>query len=518
LLHRALQHRPMVLGTSAGLVVLAALILPTLSFELMPQADEGEVTIDIEMPVGARIERTEDTVLQVEQIARQAVPEATMLISSGGGGGFFGGGSNRGNVTVRLVPSSERERSSERVAADLRRELTGIAGAQIRTRASGGNSQMNRILGGLSDARLSLEIRGHDLDDAQRLMTQARSLLENTDGVTDVRLSREQGRPELAIRVDRPKAALLGLSVSGVAETIRTNMAGTQAAMFRERGNEYPIVVRLREQDRAAVRDVGDVLVQTPSGIVTPARTVLDVSPQAGPVQIERKNQERIARVNAEVETALSEAVERVERGIPTLDIPADFSVGFGSEVEEQARAFNQLQAMLILAVLLVYGVMASQYESFLDPFIIMFSVPVAAIGVVLMLKLTGTSFSLQAYIGVIMLAGIVVSNAILLVDYTNVLRRRDGLPLREAVETAGRTRLRPILMTSGATILGLVPMALGIGEGAELQAPLARVVVGGLLASTMVTLLLVPTVYTLFEEGWAGLRHKTPAPTPAES
>jgi HAE1 family hydrophobic/amphiphilic exporter-1 len=162
---------------------------------------------------------------------------------------------------------------------------------------------------------------------------------------------------------------------------------------------------------------------------------------------------------------------------------------------------------MLILAIVLVYAVMASQYESLRDPFIIMFSVPLAAIGVVLSLKLTGTSFSLQAYIGVIMLAGIVVSNAILLVDYTNVLRRRDGIPLREAVETAGRVRLRPILMTSLATMLGLVPMALGIGEGAELQAPLARVVIGGLLASTLITLVFVPTVYTLFEEGWKGLR-----------
>ena len=161
---------------------------------------------------------------------------------------------------------------------------------------------------------------------------------------------------------------------------------------------------------------------------------------------------------------------------------------------------------MLILAIVLVYAVMASQYESLRDPFIIMFSVPLAAIGVVLALKLTGTSFSLQAYIGVIMLAGIVVSNAILLVDYTNVLRRRDGMPLREAVETAGRTRLRPILMTTLATILGLVPMSLGIGEGAELQAPLARVVIGGLIASTLITLVFVPAVYTLFEEGWKGI------------
>lgn len=515
-LHRALRHRPMVLGTSLALVVAAALILPTLTFELMPQADEGEVTIDIEMPVGSRIERTEAVILRVEEMALKAVPEATMIISSGGGGGFMGGGSNRGNVTLRLVPKTERDRSSEAVAADLRRELTGVAGTVIRTRASGGNSQMNRILGGASDARLALEIRGHDLDDAKRLMQDARTMMERTNGIADVRMGREEGRPELAIRVDRPKAALLGLSVSSVANTIRTNVAGTQAAFFRERGNEYPIVVRLREADRGEISSVGDVLVSTPRGQVTPARSILQVESQAGPVQIERKNQERIARVSAEPEVPLSEAVARVSAQIPSLDIPLDFSVGFGSEVEQQAKSFQELQTMLILAVLLVYGVMASQYESFRDPFIIMFSVPVAAIGVVLALKLTGTTFSLQAYIGVIMLAGIVVSNAILLVDYTNVLRRRDHLPLREAVETAGRTRLRPILMTSAATVLGLVPMALGIGEGAELQAPLARVVVGGLIASTLVTLVLVPTVYTLFEEGWAGLRHKEPRPAEA--
>ena len=515
-LHRALHHRPMVLGVSLALVVLAALILPTLTFELMPQADEGQVNVSVEMPVGSRIERTEAVILQVEEMVLKAVPEATMIVSSAGGGGFMGGGSNRGNVELYLVPKTERDRSSEQIAMDLRREVTGLAGTIVRTRASGGNSQMNRILGGLNDARLSLEVRGHDLDDANRLLQQARVMMERTDGITDVRLSREAGRPELAIRVDRPKAALLGLSVSGVANTIRTNVAGTQAAFFRERGNEYPIVVRLRAEDRGEISDVGDVLVQTPQGRVTPARSVLAVESQAGPVQIERKNQERIARVSAENEIALSEAVDRIQAQIPNLNAPADFSVGFGSEIEEQARAFEQLQTMLLLAVLLVYGVMASQYESFRDPFIIMFSVPVSAIGVVLALKLTGTTFSLQAYIGVIMLAGIVVSNAILLVDYTNVLRRRDGMPLREAVETAGRTRLRPILMTSGATILGLVPMALGIGEGAELQAPLARVVVGGLIASTLVTLVLVPTVYTLFEEGWAGLRHREPKPVEA--
>jgi HAE1 family hydrophobic/amphiphilic exporter-1 len=196
-----------------------------------------------------------------------------------------------------------------------------------------------------------------------------------------------------------------------------------------------------------------------------------------------------------------------VQGRLSQIRVPSDFSVGFGSEVEEQAKSFNQLKIVLILAVLLVYAVMASQYESLRDPFIIMFSIPTASIGVVGGLLLTRTSFSMQAYIGVIMLAGIVVSNAILLVDYINTLRRRDGMPLREAVEVGGRTRLRPVLMTSIATMLGLVPMAIGLGDGGELQAPLARVVIGGLLASTLVTLVLVPAVYTLFEEGWKGLQ-----------
>ena len=237
------------------------------------------------------------------------------------------------------------------------------------------------------------------------------------------------------------------------------------------------------------------------------AKNLMTVRNQAGPTEIQRKNQERIIRVTAEPEATLSEALAAVNNRLSEVSVPPDMRLGFGAEAEEQAKAFSQLQMMLILAILLVYAVMASQYESLRDPFIIMFSVPLAAIGVVLALKLTGTTFSLQAYIGVIMLAGIVVSNAILLVDYTNILRRRDHVPLREAVETAGRTRLRPILMTSLATMLGLVPMAMGIGEGAELQAPLARVVIGGLLASTLITLVFVPTVYTIFEEGWKGLR-----------
>ena len=523
-LERALLHRPTILLGSAALTAVASLILPTIPTELLPQADEGEVAVSARMPPGTRIERTMAVALQIEDIVRTNTPEAeTILSSAGGGGGMggggFGGGGGSVQVQVQLKPRDQRTRSSDQIATDLRRVLTGIPGTTITTRASGGNQQITRLLGGgTGDSRLSVEVRGDDLIDAQRVSQEVLGVMRETPGVANPQVAREDGRPELNIRVDRPKAALLGLSVSGVANTLRTNISGSQAATFREKGKEFPIIVRLREEDRDRTESIAGVLISTPGGQVLPAGNVLDLRPQTGPTQIERKNAQRIARVSAEIDAGvpLSEAINAVKARLPQVNTPEGFSVGFGAEAEQQAQAFAQLQVLLILGVLLVYAVMASQYESLLDPFIVMFSVPVAAIGVVLALKLTSTSFSLQAYIGVIMLAGIVVSNAILLVDYTNVLRRRDKLPLRQAVVTAGRTRLLPILMTSISTVLGLVPMALGLGEGAELQAPMARVVIGGLIASTLVTLVLVPSVYTLFEEGISGWRRK-PAPSKAE-
>ena len=516
-IHLALQHRPTVILSAVALVVLAAYLYPKVDTELVTQTDEGEVNVNAELALGTRIERTEEVLLVLEERVKRFVPEATTIITQGGSGGnnyqSGGGNTSRGQIRVILKPRGERTRTNEEVAIALRRQLAGLPGVVVRANPSGGNNQIMRFLsgGGTNNnngqsSRLQLEIRGHDLDDARRVANDARDMMEDLPGLADISLSREDGRPEIAIRVDRPKAAMLGMSVQSVASTIQTNVAGTTAAQFRERGNEYPVIVRLRQADREEISDVGDVLVSTPTGQVVPAKNVLAVSREAGPTQIQRKNMERITRVNAEIEIPLSEAVKEVQANLSKLRLPPDFSAGFGSEIEEQAKSFAQLRMVLILAILLVYAVMASQYESLRDPFIIMFSVPVAAIGVVGSLLLTNTSFSMQAYIGIIMLAGIVVSNAILLVDYVNTLRRRDKMPIREAVELGGRTRLRPILMTSIATMLGLVPMAIGLGEGGELQAPLARVVIGGLLTSTLVTLVLVPAVYTLFEEGWSGI------------
>ena len=512
LLRFALAHRPIVVGLAAASVVIAVVIGRTLPTELATQADEGQVSVSIELAQGTRIEVTDPVLLRVEAAIRELVPEATDVITNAGGGGGFGppggGNVNRGQLQLLLKPKDERTRSSDDIARELRRQLSGIPGVVVRANASGGNNQMNRFLSGGNNGggRLSLEIRGESLDDARKVALAAKDLLDTVPGIADARLGRDEGRPELAVEVDRAKAALLGVNTTTVANTLRTNVAGTQAAMFRQSGQEYPIIVRLREDQRQAVSDVNDVLVSTPQGTVVQAKNLMRVADSIGPSQIQRKNQQRIAYVSAEPEATLSDSVNAVNAKLPQLFgmLPKDFSIGFGAEVEQQAKAFDQLRTVLILALVLVYAVMASQYESLKDPFIIMFSVPTAAIGVVLALKLTNTSFNMQAYIGIIMLAGIVVSNGILLVDYTNVLRRRDGLGIREAVALAGRTRLRPILMTSIATGLGLVPMSLGIGEGSELQVPLARVVIGGLTTSLLITLVLVPTVYTLFEEGFS--------------
>ena len=515
LLHKALDHRPVVVGVATLSVVAAALIFPTLPTEFASQADEGQIQLQVQLPQGTRIEVTAPVLQRVEESVIQLIPEATdVIVSAGGGGGFgpFGGGSvSRGQIQILLKPKDERTRSSDQIAQDLRRQLGGIPGVIVRANASGGNQQLNRALSGSGfggGGRLQIEIRGEDIKESQRVALSLKNMLDTVPGIADARTARDDGRPELEVRIDRVKAALLGVSAVTLANTIRTNVAGTQAAQYRQNGKEYPIVVRLREEERQNVTDVEDILVSTGAGGVVQAKNLMRIDTGVAPTEIQRKNQQRINSVSADPETTLSEAVTAVRARLPEINsaMPKDFSVGFGAEVEAQAEAFSQLQTVLILALVLVYAVMASQYESLKDPFIIMFSVPTAAIGVVLALKLTGTAFNMQAYIGIIMLAGIVVSNGILLVDYTNVLRRRDGVPLREAVEVAGRTRLRPILMTSIATALGLVPMSLGIGEGSELQVPLARVVIGGLTTSLLITLVLVPTVYTIFEEGWKGL------------
>ncbi|HUO85209.1 MAG TPA: efflux RND transporter permease subunit [Thermoanaerobaculia bacterium] len=493
----ALSHRRTVLAGVIALFVASLAVVPFIGSELMPKSDEGEVRIDAEMAVGTRLELMDRTFREIERVVAAEVPEVQNTLTDIGGGGWQASGGHTGNMRIDLVDQSARTRSSEEIANDLRAKLAHIPGVTIRTREGSGLFVMRIAFGG-GDESLQVEIKGHDLERGYLLAEQIQEKLRSVPGVSDVRMSRDPGRPERVIRIDREKIARLGLSMNRVAQIIETNLAGTRATVLRRAGREYDIFVRLAESDRQLLDDISNVSLVSANGESVPLASVIDVSVSKGPVVIDRKDQERVLFVSANVAGRdLGSVAVDAQEALRNMDIPEDFAVIVGGEFEEQQEAKRQLIIAIILALVLVYMVMAAQFENLFDPFVVMFSVPMAAIGVFFTLFLTGTTFNVQSYIGIIMLGGIVVNNAIVLVDYINLLRRRDGMPLVAAVVEGGRRRLRPILMTTVTTVLGLLPLAIGMGEGSEVQAPMARAVVGGLAASTLITLFLVPVVYT---------------------
>ncbi|KPJ57389.1 MAG: acriflavin resistance protein [Planctomycetes bacterium DG_58] len=500
LLHFALNHRLLVVVGSLLLLGGSVALIPRVGVEFMPSADEGEARVDAEMDVGTRLDVLDRKFQQIEAIVNEAVPELKNVVASMGGASWRGTGSHTGRIRIALKPLSERKRSSEEVAAVLRSRLSDIPGMKIRTRAGEGFFLLNRMMGGGTE-RVQVEIRGYDLETADALAERVRKVVESVDGVTDALVSRETGSPEELILVDRQKAADMKLTVSHVAAMLQTVLSGTRASDYREAGKEYRILVKLEKAEQMKLADLLDLTVTNAEGQPVVLRNVVDVRPRTGPVRVERCDQERIVTVSANItERDLGSILKDIREGLRSVPVPAEFAIVFGGDYEEQQKAFRELLLSFVLALVLVYMVMACQFESLRDPFVVMFSVPLAVIGVVLMLFLTRTTFNVQSYIGCIMLGGIVVNNAILLVDHTNLLRRRDGMPLREAVEEAGRRRLRPILMTALTTSVGLLPLALGLGEGGEAQAPMARAVIGGLLSASLITLVFVPVVYSVFE------------------
>jgi HAE1 family hydrophobic/amphiphilic exporter-1 len=426
------------------------------------------------------------------------------MVESMGGSSFRGTGSHVGEMRISLVPQSQRSRSSEEISDDLRRKLTGIPGMITRIRAGQGFFLLR--MGTSGGDQVQIEIRGYDLETSDILAKQVASITERVKGVTDARISREIGTPEEIIVIDRLKAADMKLTVSQIANTLQTFLTGTRASNYREAGDEFWIRVKVKDAEQMSMDDILDLTLTNSDGQPVMLRNVVSVQPRRGPVMIQRKDQERIVTVSANISGRdMGSIISDIREGLRSLPVPRGFIILFAGDYEEQQKAFRELFFGLILALMLVYMVMASLYESLRDPFVVMFSIPLAAIGVILMLFLTNTTFNVQSYIGCIMLGGIVVNNAILLVDYTNLLRRRDKMPMREAIEEAGRRRLRPILMTATTTIIALLPLALGLHEGGEAQAPMARAVIGGLSSSTLITLVIVPVMYSVLE----GMRKK---------
>ncbi len=498
LLQSVLRHKITTIVSALTLFLGSLLLSPLIGTEFIPPSDEGEVSVTGEMEVGTRLELVDRQTRLLEEQVYAAVPETISSVVSVYTSGTRGSSKARGQIRLNLGPARERSRSNQQIADDLRKRLAGgIPGMKIRVRAPQGQFLLERLLDTVEG--VTVEVRGFDLATLDLLAKQVSAAVKDVPGITDVELSRESGIPQQEIHVDRQKVSDLGLSVRDVTEVIETAVAGSKAGEYRVEGNSYRILVQLEEAEKRSIDEILDLTLRTPSGEQVALRNLVETQAGEGPVTIERKDQQRLVTVTANVaERDLGSVASDIQQRLDTIARPVGYDLIIAGNYEEQQKSFNELVISLLLALLLVYMVLASQYESFGDPLVVMLSVPLAAIGVVLTLFLTDTTMNLQSAIGCIMLGGIVVNNAILLVDQAGRLRR-EGMTTNKALVEAGRRRLRPVLMTTLTTILALLPLALGIGEGADAQAPLARAVVGGLTVSTMITLVLIPAVYSLF-------------------
>ncbi len=506
LLRWTLSHRRQVIFGIIGIALLSFGLFKFIGTEFFPDQDEGQFTLSIKLPVGARVEETDRFTKQIENLILREVPETNALLADIGvppsnAGLAFGrnAGSYASNIQVSLVPPDQRKRSEFDIIRALRPKLMAIPGARILMNPGG---FLRFLLNFGSNAPIDVEVRGFDLDQGSALSREVLNIIRSTPGAVDAQMSRDDNLPELRVIIDRSKAGILGINVADISNTINTSMNGTVASLYTDpsNGNLYNILVRLSEDFRSNIDDLKNLVLVTPSGQQVLLGNVAIIEKAASPVQIDRKQQQRIVDVTANVSGRdLGSVAADIQARLDKLIVPPGFELRLSGNVEQQRNTFRGLALAFGLAILLVYVVMSSQFQSLVDPFIIMFTVPLGIAGVFWALYLTNTTLSVTSFQGVIVMVGIVVSNGILLVDYTNHLRV-SGLELHDAVIKASRTRLRPILMTSLATVLGLIPMAAGIG-GESTQAPLAISVIGGLTVSTVLTLFFIPSLYTIFEE-----------------
>jgi hydrophobic/amphiphilic exporter-1 (mainly G- bacteria), HAE1 family len=454
----------------------------------------------VELAPGRNVFAAERTIERIEQLFVDHVPELVTMTAGAGataeGQAGFGAGSAGGNiidVTARLTSVRERTRSVFEIADDIRRRLLDfpeIMDFSIVTQGGGGQ-QTDPI---------AINVLGDDLGEVQNVAERIVARLNQIEGTRDVGLSQEAERPSISINFDREILASYGLNASQVAQTIRGLVAGITSTRFRERGREYDVVLRYEEGFRQSIEDIENIGIQTPIGERVRLSQIGQVREEFSPPRIDHIDRERTIAVTSDVfNVSIGEVMGEIIPYIQQMEVPQGVSIRFGGEFEDQQEAFADLFLILILSLVLVYIVMAAQFESYKGPFVIMFAIPFAFTGVLLALLVTGSNLSIISFLGAIILIGIVVKNAIVLVDYINLLRAR-GQNLNDAIINSGRSRLRPVLMTTLTTIFAMMPLALSGGEGAETWRPMAIAVIGGLLFSTLVTLLFVPSLYAVVE------------------
>ncbi len=502
-LNWSLNNRKTVFISCILLFVWSIGLVGFIGTEFFPEQDQNRLVANYELPIGTRYERTGAVAYQLQKIAEDSVPERRDSFIRWGVYGGAGGGqfateeeSYKGIMFISLKPKTQRDVSPNDLIKRLRKITSDIPGVTIRYSAE---DPLEAMMFG-SGGGLSVELYGHDMDLARQYADSVKTAMESIDGVQDVEISRKEEKPEVKVIVDREKASMLGLDVKTIGKTIETFFAGSTATRYREGGDEYDIEVRLQEKDRDRIEDLRDVFISLPTGAQVSLANIATIEQGVGPTKIERKDQARYITVSGEIiGRDLGSVVKDVRKVLDSIPAPPGFSYKFAGAEKERTEAFQLLVIAVGLGMGLVYMVMASQFESLRDPFIIFLSIPFGIVGAIVALALTGQAMSVVSFLALIMMVGIVVNDGIVLISFIGILRRR-GLSVYSAIMEGGRSRMRPVICTTVTTILAMIPLALSRGEGSEIWVPFAITVIGGLLVGTIITLVLMPTLYSVFE------------------
>ncbi|HDS02999.1 MAG TPA: efflux RND transporter permease subunit [Firmicutes bacterium] len=509
LLRWVLHHRKMTVVLGILVFVLSLAVFGLFGgTEFMPVSDSGRVSVKAHMPLGTSHERTMSIAAEIDALIQEKVPEIKRrYVSTGSSGSGIAAvmGSEEGlhiaEVGFSLVPVEERKRSAMDIAEELRSEVEKVRGIEklsVTSEETGAFSSGDPI---------SIEIYGYDMDLTYDIAEKVKQRIARVEGVRNTAISREMGKPEVTVALNRAHLSNLGLTTYDVGQQLRAQYYGITASRYREGGDEYDIFLRIKDDLKKDIASLKGTNILTPMGRSVPLDSIASISIEQGPVDIERKSQSRVVYVTAATYgRSFGEIALDVNRALREVECPDNVDIVLKGTFEDQQKSFKYLALAVLGGILLVYLVMAGQFESFRDPFVILFSIPFAFSGVFYTLPLFGINLSIIVFIGLILLVGIVVNNAIVLVDYTNLLRKRE-YPIEKAILEAGQSRLRPVLMTALTTIFGMLPLALSRGEGAETWRPLGLSVISGLFFSTLVTLLFVPTLYYIAERKTAKKR-----------
>ena len=491
----SLKHRFITIALSIGMFLVSLVMVISVGAEFFPATDEGMINISVSLPAGSEIKEIDDVLNDIRASIDQ-IPEIQSLFTSSGGGGVMGiGGGSQGSISVLLKDLEDRDRSAKEISDEIRTLVKDIPGAEISV------SESSMIMLGMNMEAISISIKGDDLDTLKNIGDDFKALIEKVEGTREVATSFDDGIPQVQIIADRGIASQYGLTSAQIGTAVVNTLSGSNITKYKINGDEIDVVLKGDNVYGESISYLGMLPVETPLGTTVPLSEIAEIKVEKGPISITRENQVRILTVSGSV---VGRDVQSVTTEIQDLlkgyTMPYGYSYVFGGEIEQIQETFQDLGLVMIMAIILVYMIIAAQFESLIQPLSIMFSVPLALSGGFIALFITGLPLNVIGIIGLIILVGVVVNNAIVLVDYINIRRKR-GEDRTAAIMKAGPIRIRPIMMTALTTILGLVPMSLGLGEGAELTQSMGVVVIGGLSLATVLTLVVVPVMYTIFDD-----------------